>query len=252
MARSSWCRTVRFPHRPGEPRPRRHRCGTVFVVPAPFDAKQLDACVAGCAASHQLLLETVDALDEHSFHEPSALPGWSRLTVIAHLALNATSFIHLLDEAGRGVVGDQYPGGMEGRDAQIVDASTWTPAQAVKNLRASVYGLEGAWARASHEAWHGMGRRASGDLVAMYELPFFRWRETVVHLTDMNVGIDHDRWPSLYVRLELERQKMAWAASHPMGLTQLPKASLALAPSHRLAWLLQRADVDGLPKGPGL
>jgi maleylpyruvate isomerase len=224
----------------------------VFGVPAPFDAKQLDACVAGCAASHQLLLETVDALSETDFHEASSLPGWSRLTVVAHLALNAASFVHLLDEASRGVVGEQYPGGMAGRDAQIADAATWTPGQTVKNLRAAIYALEGAWAGASHDAWHGTGRRASGDVVAMYELPFYRWRETVVHLTDMNVGVDHERWPALYVRLELERQKMAWAASHPMGLTQLPKAALSLSPSHRLAWLLQRVDVEGLPKGPGL
>jgi hypothetical protein len=56
----------------------------------------------------------------------------------------------------------------------------------------------------------------------------------------------------LYVRLELERQKMAWAASHPMGLTQIPQAALKLNEKHRLAWLLQRAEVEGLPKGPGL
>jgi hypothetical protein len=73
-----------------------------------------------------------------------------------------------------------------------------------------------------------------------------------VHLTDLDVGVSYDEWPSLYVRLELDRQKMAWAASHAMGLTQLPQASLQLSPAHRLAWLLQRAQIDGLPTGPGL
>jgi hypothetical protein len=85
----------------------------------------------------------------------------------------------------------------------------------------------------------------------MHELPFLRWRESVVHLTDLNVSRSWDTWPSLYVRLELERQKMAWAASHAMGLTQLPKVALQLPENHRLAWLLQRAEVDGLPKGLG-
>jgi len=45
---------------------------------------------------------------------------------------------------------------------------------------------------------------------------------------------------------------MAWAASHPMGLTQLPADAMKLNEKLRLAWLLQRIDVDGLPKGPGL
>ena len=231
---------------------RSHACGTVVGVPAPFDAKQLDACVEGCAATHQLLLETVDAMAEADFAAPSRLPGWSRLTIVGHLALNAASFVHLLGEAARGVVGEQYPGGMAAREAGIAEAATWTPDEAVKRLRSSIYALEGAWARADHATWHGTGRRASGDVVAMHELPFHRWRESVVHLCDMDVGFDHDKWPGLYVRLELERQKMAWAASHPMGLTQLPQAALRLAPSHRLAWLLQRAEVEGLPKGPGL
>ena len=52
--------------------------------------------------------------------------------------------------------------------------------------------------------------------------------------------------------MELERQKMAWAASHPMGLTQLPAAANALDERTRVAWLLGRTEVEGLPKGPGL
>jgi hypothetical protein len=31
-----------------------------------------------------------------------------------------------------------------------------------------------------------------------------------------------------------------------MGLTPLPAAALALAPSDRLAWMMGRVDVDGL------
>jgi hypothetical protein len=86
----------------------------------------------------------------------------------------------------------------------------------------------------------------------MHELPFLRWRECVLHLTDLDVGIEFDQWPPHYVRLELDRQKMAWAASHAMGLTQLPQAAMKLDEKHRLAWLLQRAEVDGLPRGIGL
>lgn len=221
-------------------------------VPAPLDAKQLDACVAGCAASHQFLLAHLDELPHADFAEPSRLPGWSRLTVVGHLALNAESHAHLFDEASRQHVGDQYPGGPGAREAAIDQVATWSPADAVSRLRSAIYALEGAWARANHDMWVATGRTASGSIVAMHELPFLRWREVVVHLTDLGTGIEWDQWPALYVRIELERQKMAWAASHPMGLTQLPAASLALPPAQRVAWLLQRIDVEGLSKGPGL
>lgn len=221
-------------------------------VPAPLDAKQLDACVAGCAATHQALLEHLDGWSPEDFTAPSLLPGWTRLTVVGHLALNAHSHVHLFHEAARGVVGEQYPGGPAARQAAIEESSRWSPEHAVSRLRAGIYALEGQWAGASHETWNATGRTASGGVVAMHELPFLRWREAVVHLTDLGTGIGWDRWPPLYVRLELERQKMAWAASHPMGLTQLPQASLALAPAHRVAWLLQRCDVEGLSRGPGL
>lgn len=217
----------------------------------PLDARQLDACVEGCAATHQKLLETVDGLGDAEFAAPSLLPGWSRATLVGHLALNARSHVHLLECAGRGEVGQQYPGGAGARERGIDELSTWSRAALVKELRSSVYALEGAWAGAPSDTWLGTGTLASGSVVAMHELPFLRWREIVVHLTDLDVGQGWDTWPSLYVRLELERQKMAWAASHAMGLTQLPKAALQLPENQRLAWLLQRTEVEGLPKGLG-
>jgi maleylpyruvate isomerase len=179
------------------------------------------------------------------------LPGWSRATLIGHLALNARSHVHLLDCASRGEPGEQYPGGVGARERGIEEMSTRSRDALVKELRSAVYALEGAWAGASHDTWLGTGTLASGSVVAIHELPFLRWRECVVHLTDLDVGIGWDTWPSLYVRLELERQKMAWAASHAMGLTQLPKAALQLPENQRLAWLLQRTNVEGLPKGIG-
>ena len=221
-------------------------------MPNPLDPRLLDSCVEGVAAAHQRLLEVVDTLNAEQFAAPSSLPGWNRTTLIGHLTMNARSFVHLLACAGRGEVGEQYPGGVDARNAGIEEASSWTPEQATKELRKAVYMLEGAWAGATNAMWNGTGTVVSGSVIAMHEIPFLRWRESVIHLTDLDVEIGYDQWPDMYVRLELERQKMAWAASHPMGLTQIPQAALKLNEKHRLAWLLQRADVEGLPKGPGL
>lgn len=221
------------------------------MAPTP-DARRIDACIAGCAESHQRLLQIIDQLDDTAFTEPSRLPGWTRGHVVGHLALNARSHVHLLACAMRGEQGEQYPGGAPARADAIDEASAWTPDVARKELRRSVYELEGAWAGASAEAWQGTGLSPSGLVVRIEDLPFLRWRETVVHLVDLDVGYSHLDWPDMWVRLELDRQKMAWAASHPMGLTQLPAAANSLDIRTRVAWLLQRVDVDGLPKGPGL
>ena len=221
-------------------------------MPNPLDPRLLDSCVEGVAATHQRLLEVVDALTAEQFAAPSSLPGWNRTTLIGHLTRNALSFVHLMECSSRGEVGDQYPGGTDARQRGIDEASQWEPAQHVKELRSAIYALEGAWARATFEMWNHTGRSASGTIVAMHELPFLRWRECLVHLVDLNIGYTFEEWPDLYVRRELERQKMAWAASHPMGLTQLPADAMKLNEKLRLAWLLQRIDVEGLPKGPGL
>ncbi|MEY2967347.1 MAG: hypothetical protein RLY50_1397 [Actinomycetota bacterium] len=216
------------------------------------DAKRIDACVAGCAESHQRLLEVVDALADDAFAGDSHLPGWTRSHVVGHLALNARSHVHLISCAMRGEQGEQYPGGAAARAAAIDEASGWLPADARRELRRAVYELEGGWAGASAEAWQGTGLSPSGLVVSIADLPFLRWRETVVHLADLDAGYTHQEWPHMWVRLELDRQKMAWAASHPMGLTQLPAAANALDERTRLAWLLGRLEVDGLPKGLGL
>jgi len=212
----------------------------------------LNACVEGCAASHQRLLECVDQLDDAAFSQASLLPGWTRAHVVAHLAMNALSHVRLLEFASRGEQGDQYEGGATGREAGITAVAALAPAKLVAELRRAVYTLEGAWAGASSSAWQGTGLSAGGAVLQMSDLPFLRWREVVVHLTDLDVGVGCDQWPSLYVRLELDRQKMAWAASRPMGLTLLPAAAERLPDHERVAWLTGRLHVEGLPQGPGL
>ncbi len=209
------------------------RLVTLIRVANTPDARFIDACVEGCAASHQALLAAADAMEDSAFAEPSRLPGWTRAHLVGHLALNARSHVHLLACAARGEAGDQYE-------------------ELVGELRASIYVLEGAWAGANARAWSGTGTAASGAVLAMGDLPFLRWREVVVHLVDLDIGIGRDSWPELWVRHELERQKMAWAASRPMGLTLLPRRALELTERDRLAWLIGRLEVDGLPPGPGL
>jgi len=224
----------------------------VASVSGGLDPRVLDRTVEGCAASHQMLLALADSITPQQLTEPSMLPGWTRAHVLWHLALNARSHIHLLECAARGERGEQYPGGVEAREAAIAEGADKSGDEIVSALRMAIFSLEGAWAHASHDAWTGTGVNTGGAVLSMYDLPFLRWREVVVHLTDLNIGLGYDQWPDLYVRMELDRQKMMWAASHPMGLTQLPALAMRLPDKQRLAWLLRRETVDGLPEAPGL
>lgn len=212
----------------------------------------IDRHVEGCAATHQTLLEVVDQLTDEQCRQPCALPGWSRGHLITHLARNADSFRVMLEAAQRGEKALQYPGGTQQRDADIEAGADRSAAELAADTRRSIYALEGAWANATHLAWQGAGINRGGAEVPMMDTVFLRWRECVIHLTDLDVGRGHDTWPPLYVRLELERQIITWRAHKPMGLTPLPELALRRPDNERLAWLLRRLSIEGLDDAPGL
>jgi maleylpyruvate isomerase len=83
--------------------------------------------------------------------------------------------------------------------------------------------------------------------VAITDLMLMRWCESEVHHADLNLGYSFENWDATFVRFELDRQLMIWNSRKSMGLTVLPDAAAKLSPNHRLAWLLGRITVDGLP-----
>lgn len=210
--------------------------------------RMLDEHVSGCAAAHQRLLSSLDGLTDHECRQPSLLPGWSRGHVLTHLARNADSHVHLLGAASNGEIAEQYPGGVESRNQAIEDGSNRSAADLTKDVRRSIYALEAAWAGATPTTWAGEGRTARGAVIPMSDIVFLRWREVEVHHADLGRELGWQQWSDLYVRLELERQIMMWRSRKPMGLTVLPQAAMQLPPARRLAWLLGRVEVEGLPK----
>jgi len=221
----------------------------------PIDTRFIDDCVAGCAASHQRLLAIVDAIDEKDqanwFGAPSLLDNWTRAHVLAHLARNADSHIHLFAEAAQGVVGKQYPGGGKTRAQGIADDALLTPRELIARVRTSIYGLEGSWARSNAQAWLGSGTNAIGAVLQVTDLPLFRWREVEVHTSDLGVGYTFNDWDEMYVRYDLPRNTMRYTSRSPMGMSVLPDESLALSERERLAWLMGRTVPAGLTKVDG-
>lgn len=212
---------------------------------APTVAAERRRDIAGATAAHARLLTALDGLPSDAATRPSLLPDWSIGHVLAHLARNADSHVRMLDAGARGEVADQYVGGSDGRVAEIERDARRDLAVLVADVRESAARLEAAWASMPDHAWQGEGRTVAGP-VLLGDLPFRRWRETEVHHADLGVGHGADDWPADYVRLELVRMQMLWAARRPMGLTALPDLALAAPPATRLAWLLGRATIDGL------
>ena len=209
----------------------------------------LNAQVVGCAASHQRLLQALDGLTDEQCRQPSLLPSWSRGHVLSHLANNAYSHLRMFEAATRGEETEQYEGGKPTRDAQIESWSSLSAHELVGHVRASIYALEGAWASATPTTWTGFGIKshAGGGRVAITDLMLMRWCESEVHLADLNLDYSFENWDATFVRFELDRQLMIWNSRKSMGLTVLPDAAAKLSPNHRLAWLLGRLAVDGLP-----
>jgi len=213
--------------------------------------RTLNIHVAGCAESHQRLLQSLDSLTDDQCREPSALPGWTRGHVLSHLARNAESHVHVLQCAARGEVGEQYVGGAKARKEGIESHANDSAESLVNAVRRSIYALEGQWAATNSEGWQGHGVNSAGASIAMSDIVFLRWREVEVHHADLALAFTFADWNSTYVRYELDRQVMMWRASKPMGLTPVPKIALQLPPNERLAWFLGRTEVEGLPKVPG-
>jgi maleylpyruvate isomerase len=202
-------------------------------------ARDLDRYITGAAAAHQRLLARLDAHGDFDPRRPSLLPDWTAGHVLTHLARNADSGIRMLDGL------DQYEGGMEGRRIAIEAGAERPAAELVADVRGSIWRLEQRWAQ--EPAWDGPPAKTAVCEVPRHDLPFRRWRETEVHHADLGFGYSFADMPADYVRLELRHLEMQWKARQPMGLTTLPEAVLHQPPPERLAWLMGRIEIDGVP-----
>jgi maleylpyruvate isomerase len=207
-----------------------------------MDERVLNRDVEGAAAAHQRLLADLDALDPTSGGldptRPTVLAGWTVGHLLTHIARQADSVVRMLD--GR----DQYEGGAKGRSEEIESGASRDLEALVTDVRMSIWRLESRWA--AHQDWEALVTLVSGAVVPCHELPFRRWREVAIHHVDLGIGMGFEDLPSEYLRRELRLMEMLWNSRQPMGLTGLPARALELAPPQRLAWLMGRAEVEGL------
>lgn len=203
--------------------------------------------MAGAARAHGEVVATMRTLDDAQVGRPSLLPDWSVGHVATHIARNAEGHVRMLHGAMRNEVLPMYQGGTQQRSADIEAGSTRSAADLCDDVTKTAAQLEVTWAEMPPEAWARHGITIAGE-ISMLDLVFIRWREVCVHHADLGLGYTWADWDDEYVRLELARLTMLWASRKPMGLTDLPPQALAVPAHQRVAWLLGRTAIDGLPE----
>jgi maleylpyruvate isomerase len=136
----------------------------------------------------------LDALTDDELAAPSALPGWSRAHVVAHLTRNADALVNLLTWARTGVETPMYPS-REVRDAGIETTAAQLPA----DLRAD-YAAAGARLAVAIEtlpagAWTAEVRTGQGRTLPATEVPWMRAKEVWIHGIDLRAGLAFDDLP---------------------------------------------------------
>ncbi|MET9757635.1 maleylpyruvate isomerase family mycothiol-dependent enzyme [Streptomyces sp. NPDC006372] len=148
--------------------------------------------VAAVIEAHRALERHVAGVTDQQLAEASALPGWSRGHVLAHLTDNARMFARLAEHALHGDLVAAYDGGADERNAIIEATAGRSAAEHRAELAAHSARLEAAWARADDEDWKRPVTFRNADLAATV---WARWREAWIHMVDLDLGVRSDDWP---------------------------------------------------------
>lgn len=128
-----------------------------------------------------------DGLDDASFADASALPGWTRSHVIGHLARNAEALGRLCSWAATGTETPMYSGPGQ-RAADIESSAALPPGELRAELGSTAADLEKALDLLDASGWDGTVRSALGRQIPATEIPWLRVREVWFHAVDLDAG----------------------------------------------------------------
>jgi maleylpyruvate isomerase len=146
--------------------------------------RRVDWMRAGTA----VLLDACGQLDDTDPGQPSALSGWTRGHVLAHLAHNATALLNLLSWARTGVITPMYPS-PHARAADIEAGATLPMPTLLSGLRNTAAELDQAVTALPAQAWRATITTASGREAPASIVPWMRVREVWVHGIDLDLGL---------------------------------------------------------------
>ena len=204
-----------------------------------------DAALAQVADAEARLHALIRGLDDAGMRAPTTLPGWTRGHVLTHLARNADSHVRRAEGAARGEMVDQYPGGFEGRAADIEWGASRPAPEILSDVDTTSTAVAAAWAAVPDDAWGNLTRDVGGRERPLDALVGRRWQELEVHLVDLDLGPTYRDWPDDFVLGWLPELRAELPGRLPPG-AEAPAPGL-LDERDELAWLYGRLDRPDLP-----
>jgi uncharacterized protein (TIGR03083 family) len=200
-----------------------------------FDAAP--ALAAAAADRTCNLIAMLRDLDELALHAPSALPGWSRLTIACHLRYGAQAVRRMTDDALAGRATSYYP---EGRDRQRPRTLAPTAGESIADLLedwlTTAAALDDTWRALDAHRWATpvVETPDNPDLgtIPLARLVLARLTEVEVHGTDLDIGAPD--WSSTLVEVALPT-RLRWLATRRTN-------HRAVDPTVQGSWLLRATD----------
>lgn len=128
---------------------------------------------------------TLEALEDQAWSAPSALPGWTRAHVVAHVALNTGALRNLVTWARTGTETPMYAS-PEARDGDIEGLSGHPVGELRERSAAGQRELEADLAELSDEQWAATVRVRQGTEITASTIPWLRAREVFLHALDLD------------------------------------------------------------------
>jgi maleylpyruvate isomerase len=232
--------------------------------PEPAEGPIASTAFSWWRAGEQRFSAAVERLTDVELAEASRLPGWSRATLLAHVARNADALVNLLTWARTGVETPMYASA-DARDADIARTAAQPAATLRTDATAAAARLADAVVELPPAAWTARVRTAQGREVPATEVLWLRTREVWVHAVDLDAGLDFTDLPpelcgalvddvlALLARRDQTPAVTLLALDTDQRWTAdptLPEAPVVRGPVAALAAWLTRADTSGLSGAP--
>lgn len=146
----------------------------------------------------RLFLGALASLRDDDLDRSTALPGWTRRHLVAHVHYNAQALRRLTRWAATGVKSRMYAS-PEQRSREINDGAKLPAAELRELIHQSAADLAAALDGLPAEAWNATVVTAQGRAVPAREILWMRAREVYVHAIDLSAGVTFDDLPAGFV-----------------------------------------------------
>ena len=157
----------------------------------------------------QQLGRTLDALGDQDLDASSLVPGWTRRTVVAHLARNADAVGNLLTWARTGEPTPMYASPHD-REEGIARTTQLPSQELLQDCRAAAERFVAGVDALPLEAWQAEVVTAQGRTVPAAEVPWMRSREVWIHSIDLRAGTSFEDVPEDLLTAVIDDVHRTW------------------------------------------